>query len=94
MLNDDNVMIEISEKQSPNGMKWSDFKVGKDISMKMEYWWNITEQAECKIAKIKALVIMIRPLSVIFSILAIQYHESYFRKTFASNLCARLNVRR
>lgn len=48
-------MFDINEKHTPNGMKWSDM-ADKNITMKMEFWWNVTEQAECKIAKMKALV--------------------------------------
>lgn len=55
MLNDDGQMFEVNEKHTPNGMKWSDM-AGENITMKMEFWWNVTHHAECKIAKIKALV--------------------------------------
>lgn len=56
MVNDDGNMFEINEKHNPNGMKWSEFKTDKNINMKMEFWWNVTEQAQCPIARAKALV--------------------------------------
>jgi len=54
MVNDDGQMFEINENHTPNGMKWAD-QAGKNISMKMEFWWNVTQQAECRIAKMKAM---------------------------------------
>lgn len=68
MLNDDNVIFDSNEEHSLNGMEWSDFKVGKDISTYMEFWWNITEQAESNVSKIKALVITILLFCLILSI--------------------------
>lgn len=55
MVNDDGEMFTVSEKHIPNGEKWAD-QADKNITMKMEFWWNVTEQAECPIARMKALV--------------------------------------
>lgn len=56
MLNDDGVILEVNEKHLPNGLTWAD-QADKDIATKMNFWWNVTEQAACKIAKTKAIVI-------------------------------------
>lgn len=55
MLNDDGVILEVNGKHAPEGMVWAD-QADKNITIKMEFWWNVTEQAHCKIAKTKALV--------------------------------------
>lgn len=47
-------MLEISEKHMAN-FKWSDM-ADKNISMKMEFWWNVTKESDCNVAKVKALV--------------------------------------
>lgn len=54
MVNDDGNMFAVNEKHTPNG-KWEE-QADKNISMKMEFWWNVTEQAHCPFARIKALV--------------------------------------
>lgn len=47
-------MLDISEKHMAN-LKWSDM-ADKNISMKMEFWWNVTKESDCNVAKVKAIV--------------------------------------
>ncbi|XP_031636423.1 uncharacterized protein LOC116349225 [Contarinia nasturtii] len=53
MINDDGVMFEVNEKHT-NGEKWSD-QADKNITMKMDFWWNVMVKAQCRVAKMKAM---------------------------------------
>lgn len=55
MVNDDGQMFEVNEKHTPNGTKWSD-QADKNITMKIDFWWNVAEHGHCPVAKFKALV--------------------------------------
>lgn len=48
-------MLMLSADHDTGDMKWDDMK-DKDISMKMQFWWDKMKMVECKISKVKTMV--------------------------------------
>lgn len=55
-LKPDGMWMDIDEKIMPKS-EWTDMQA-KDISMKMQFWWNKWMTMDDKISKIKAMVRM------------------------------------
>lgn len=70
-------------------LKWSDM-ADKNISMKMEFWWNVTKESDCNVAKVKAIV-RIEQIIMKFVVSFVKIIVFFFRKTYVLNLCVRLS---
>lgn len=53
-LKSDNMMLDVDESVMPKS-EWTNMQ-DKDLSTKMQFWWDKFENMDCKISKVKAMV--------------------------------------
>lgn len=54
MLKPDGSMLHLDEELMPE-TEWTSMD-GKDLTWKMQFWWEKWEKTDCKISKVKAMV--------------------------------------
>lgn len=99
MLRGDGEILEINEEHTPN-MKWAEV-ADKNITMKMEFWWNVVKSGGCKVAETKALVrrlkcsLRLKYFTINNKKCAnVKFFKFFFRKISALNSCVQMNAKR